>query len=79
MLSWQIGGIALTDKLKAVIAQAKQLSQKDQDAVAEAMLTLLDELGWEKRFAEPENKKKMQRMAEEALKEHTSGKTEEWP
>jgi len=65
----------MTDKLKAVITQAEQLPSEDQDTIAEAMLTLLDEIGWDRRFADPENQKKMQRMAEEALKEHAAGQT----
>ena len=65
----------MTDKLKAVITQAEQLPSEDQDTIAEAMLTLLDEIGRDRRFADPENQKKMQRMAEEALKEHAAGQT----
>ena len=69
----------MTDKLKAVVTQAEQLPKEDQDSLAEAMLILLDERGWDKRFADPENQKKMQHMAKEALREHAAGKTEEWP
>ena len=69
----------MTERLKAAIAEAEKLSEEDQNAVAEAWLLLLDERGWERRFANPQNQLKMQRMAEEALQEYAAGKTEEWP
>ena len=69
----------MTEKLKAAIAEAEKLSEEDQNVVADAWLRLLDEQGWERRFANPANQQKMQRMAEEALQEYAAGKTEEWP
>ncbi|HEV2458375.1 MAG TPA: hypothetical protein VGS80_08410 [Ktedonobacterales bacterium] len=69
----------MTDKLKAVISQAEKLTDAEQDALADAWLILLDERGWDARFADPRNQAMMQRMAEQALKEHTTGETEEWP
>ena len=67
----------MTDNLEAAITQVEQLSEEDQDAIAEAMLILIDEIGWEKRFAQPENQQKMQRMAEAALEEYDKSDTEQ--
>lgn len=69
----------MTDKLKAAIAEAEKLSEVEQNALADAWLIILDEREWEHRFTDPENQRKMQRMAEAALAEHAAGKTEEWP
>jgi hypothetical protein len=69
----------MTDKLKAVVSQAEKLTDAEQDALADAWLILLDERGWDARFADPRNRAMMQSMAEQALKEHTAGETEEWP
>ncbi len=69
----------MTEKLSAVIQQAEKLSPADQDALAEAMVIMIDELGWECRFADPRNQEKMQRMAEDALREHAANQSEEWP
>lgn len=62
----------MTGKLKSVITQAEQLPNEDQDKLTETWLITLDESGWDRRFADPQNQEKMQRLAEEALKEHAT-------
>ena len=69
----------MTAKLKAIISQAEKLSDAEQDALADAWLILLDERGWDARFADPRNQAMMRRMAEQTLKEHAAGETEERP
>ena len=69
----------MTDKLREVIAEAEKLSSTEQDALAETLRIMLDERGWDARFADPGHQEMMRRMGEEALKEHAAGQTEEWP
>lgn len=69
----------MAERLQEVILHTEKLSQADQDALAEAWLRMIDELGWETRFADLQNQEKMQRMANEALREHAAGQTEAWP
>jgi hypothetical protein len=69
----------MTVKLKAIIAEAEKLPQSIQDTLAETIATLIDEIGWEQRFADPKKQQMMHRMALEALNEYTNDQTEEWP
>ncbi len=69
----------MTEKLQAAIREAEALPPEEQDEVAEALVIILDELGWNTRFADPANQAKMQQMGDAALREHAAGQTEPWP
>ncbi len=65
----------MTDLLKKAFDAASQLSEEEQDAVAEWLLAELDsEEGWEEQFAETQNALSV--LAREALEEHQRGETE---
>ncbi len=61
----------MTRLLEKAIAQMKDLSEKEQDALAQS---LLDELKWE--YPIPtEDSSKLANLAAEALEEYRTGKT----
>jgi|GEM_PF-1087213 len=68
----------MTDKLKAIITEAEMLPPETQDALAEAVAIFIDEMGWDKRFATPKSQEMLQRMAQHALQEHSTGQTEDF-
>ena len=80
--SMTVGGffdkIELMTKLlkKAVERISAELSASEQDQIAEHLIRLIDEddAAWDAAFAK--SPEKLQRLADEALEEHRSGRTE---
>lgn len=67
----------MIDHLKAVIAEAEQLSAEEQEALARAWEIALDELGWQRSLNKPGAIETLQRLADEAEAEHEAGLSEE--
>ena len=64
----------MTKALEVALREVSKLSEADQDALAEAILVeIRSEKAWEKAFASSEDE--MERLADEALSEHRSGRT----
>lgn len=67
----------MTERLRAVIAQAEQLSDQEQEALAAAWEEILEEREWEHIVAKPEVRDALRRMAAEAREQDDAGETEE--
>ncbi len=65
------------ERLRAVIAQAEQLSQEEQEALATLWEEALEEREWLSIVNKPTVRDAFQRMAEEARQEEAAGETEE--
>lgn len=67
----------MIERLRAVIAQAGQLSDHEQEAVAAAWEAILEEREWERIVAKPAVRDALRRMAAEAREQDDAGETEE--
>ncbi len=66
----------MTRLLDQAIAQAKQLPEADQEAIASIILREIEsEQRWAELFARPESADLLSRLADEALAEHRAGRT----
>ena len=66
----------MTDMLKKAFDAASQLSEEEQDAVAEWLLAeLASEARWEERFAETQNALSV--LSQEAMDENRRGEAED--
>jgi hypothetical protein len=66
----------MTRLLDQAIAQAKQLPEEDQEAIASIILREIEsERRWDELFARPESADVLSRLADEALAEHRAGRT----
>ena len=66
----------MTKALEEVLREARKLPEAEQDALAEAILTeIRSEKAWDQAFAESQDL--LEHLADEALAEHRSGKTQE--
>jgi hypothetical protein len=64
----------MTKLMEKALEKVSTLPQDEQDAIAAQILAELeDEAAWETRFAR--QKRKLRRLAEEALAEHRRGET----
>jgi hypothetical protein len=64
----------MTKLLEKALEKVSSLPQDEQDAIAAQILAELeDEAAWETRFAR--QKRKLRRLADEALAEHRRGET----
>ena len=64
----------MTKALEEALKEASKLSETDQDALAEAILAeIRSEKAWEEAFASSQDV--LERLAEEAIEEHRSGRT----
>jgi TRAP-type C4-dicarboxylate transport system substrate-binding protein len=64
----------MTQLLEKAFAEASQLSEEEQDAIARVMLAELASEGhWNELFEESQDV--LEGLAEEALREHRAGKT----
>ena len=67
-------GVAMTKLLEKAFKEASMLSKLEQNALAQWLIDeIISERKWEKTFAESENV--LDILADEALAEHTQGKT----
>jgi hypothetical protein len=67
----------MIERLRALAAQAEQLSEAEQEALAAAWEEVLEEREWEAISSRHNVRGALQRMAEEARQEEAAGKTEE--
>lgn len=67
----------MVERLRAVIAQAEQLSQEEQEALATLWEEALEEREWLSIVSKPAVRGALQRMAAQARKEEAEGETEE--
>ncbi len=67
----------MVERLRAVIAQAEQLSQEEQEALATLWEEALEEREWLSIVSKPTVRSALQRMAEQARKGEAEGETEE--
>ncbi|HEY7779805.1 MAG TPA: hypothetical protein VIC85_06300 [Ktedonobacterales bacterium] len=67
----------MSERLRAVIAQAEQLSDQEQEALAAAWEEILEEREWERIVAKPTVRDALRRMAAEARDQDAAGETEE--
>jgi hypothetical protein len=66
---------SMTRLLEHAIAQAKQLPDEDQEAIASIILREIDsERRWDELFSRPESADLLGRLADEALAEHRAGR-----
>jgi len=64
----------MTKALEEALKEASKLPEADQDALAEAILAeIQSEKAWEEAFASSQDV--LERLADEALAEHRSGRT----
>ena len=61
----------MTETLKKVITRINRLNEREQDAIAQM---LLSELNWDKSYKE--SRQQLSNLAEEALAEYKAGKTQ---
>ena len=64
-------------RLRAAVAQAEQLSDEEEEALAAAWEEILEEREWERIVAKPHVRDALRRMAAEARAEDEAGETEE--
>ena len=66
----------MTRLLEQAIAQAQQLPEEDQEAIASIILREIEsERRWSELFSRPESADLLARLADEALAEHRAGRT----
>ena len=65
----------MTQLLEKAFQEVQQLSEDEQNAIAERILLELDEQRWTELFATPESQKTLEELGEKALAEHKAGKT----
>jgi len=66
----------MTRLLKKAFQKASELAPDEQDEFARLMLAELEsEERWAKLFAHPSSETLLERLAQEALKDHRAGKT----
>ena len=66
----------MTKLLDQAIAQAKQLPESDQEAIASIILQEIEsERRWDELFSRPESAGLLARLADEAIAEHRAGRT----
>ena len=66
----------MTRLLEDAIAQAKQLPEEDQEAIASIILReIQSERRWDELFTRPESADLLARLADEALADHRAGLT----
>ena len=67
--------MAMTKALERAFREASKLSDEEQDALAESILTeVLGEDEWERSFSASADV--LEKLADEALEEHRAGKTQ---
>jgi hypothetical protein len=65
---------SMTQLLEKAYSEASRLPEREQDAIASAVLDMIgDEEQWSRQFAASQNA--LAKLAEEALAEHRAGKT----
>ena len=65
----------MTQLLDQAIAQARQLSEADQEAIASIILREIEsERRWDELFSRPESVDLLGRLADETLTEHRAGR-----
>ena len=67
----------MIERLRAVIAQAEQLSDQEQEALAAAWEESLEEREWERIVAKPRVRDALRRMAAAAREQAEAGETED--
>jgi hypothetical protein len=65
----------MTQPLEKAFQEVQQLSDDEQNAIAERILLELDEQHWTELFASAESQKMLEEMGEKALAEHKAEKT----
>ncbi len=65
----------MTQLLEKAFKEVQQLSDEDQNTIAERILLELDEQRWTELFATSESQKTLEEMGKKALAEHRAGKT----
>ena len=66
----------MTQLLDQAIAQAKQLPEADQEAIASIILREIEsEQRWAELFSHPKSADLLARLADEAMTEHRAGRT----
>jgi hypothetical protein len=67
--------LGMTQLLEKAFQEVQQLSDDEQNAIAERILLELDEQRWTALFATPESQSWLEEMGAKALAEHKAGKT----
>jgi hypothetical protein len=67
----------MIDRLRAVIAQAEQLPEQEQEALAAAWEEILEEREWDAIVSKPGVCGALRRLADEARQQDAAGETEE--
>jgi hypothetical protein len=65
----------MTQLLEKAFQEVQQLSDEEQNAIAERILLELDEQRWTELFETPESLAMLEELGAEALAEHKAGKT----
>lgn len=67
--------LGMTQLLEKAFKEVQELSDDEQNAIAERILLELDEQRWTELFATPESQAWLEEMGAKALAEHRAGKT----
>jgi hypothetical protein len=67
--------LGMTQLLEKAFQEVQQLSDEEQNTIAERILLELDEQRWTELFATPESEAWLEEMGAQALAEHKAGKT----